>query len=1775
MSDNAKMIKVEEEIEGERVESNDYIFERIGEPVPIQRDESCFDPQGSPSRPLAVSEKHGLVFVALSSGFCVARTKDVTASAAEIKERGSSSSIQELSVVDVPLPNLNILELSTDSSTLAATADANIHFFSVDSLLDMGLKPSFSCSLNESSSIKDMQWTRKPENFYVVLSNLGKLYHGTVGGPMKDVMDNVDAVGWSLKGKLIAVARRDILSILSSNFKERSSMLISFKSWTDDSNVNCSIKVDSIRWVRHDSIILGCFQLTADGNEESYLVQVIKIKDGKFADGSCKPVLIPFYDLFSGLTDDILPSASGPYLLLSYLEQCELAITANRKNVDQHIVYLSWSLGNEKNEVVVVDIFRDSLLPRIELQENGDDNLILGLCVDKISRSEKISVRLGEEQRELSPYCILMCLTLEGKLIMFHVASVSGITVSPAIVSALSDEEEEEEDSTALVLVESKSSKPSSWLGKEQLEKVSMDAPLGIEKRKELDRNVGLDFRIKDDIKSLDVNETLTFEFVTNQTINKESTNSNKKVEPLTNSQSFEADGQQEVIVPKRYLDKNGNQLQFPGLENRNMGPASTNASLQGVPAHAFRGLIKTETQKIAGFGTSVKSTLKDTHKSFETAAGSPGKMESTGLEGVSSQSWSSGNIISSKDTDVKSLLMPSNIIEGSRSGNASQIVAPIDAYGKPSGKPLQFKDISGSSTSVNFSDRLTENGGQRPSAAAGNIVSLPSISSSLMSSQESFSVGKSPTYNIYPSKESYSDLPLSRRLNSEPNLSKQFGNIKEMTKELDMLLQSIEEPGGFKDACTVNQKRSVEELERGIGTLSDRCRKWKSIMDERLQEIEHLLDITVQVLARKIYMEGIVKQASDSRYWDFWNCQKLSSELELKRRHILKMNQDLTDQLIQLERHFNGLELNKFGENAGAHAGRRALQGRFGPSRHIQSLHSLYSTMTSQLAAADHLSECLSKQMAALKIESPSVKKQNVKKELFETIGIPYDASFSSPSPGATKVGGTPNEKLSFSLGSAASKDQPRRNVNAIKNYEPETARRRRDSLDRSWEDYEPTKATVKRLLLQESGKESTSRSSVPVDKQHFSPHLLDGSAITRPRDHISPATFLHPSENKGIQGTHMKQPFQSSATPFGWANELPGPLQPTGLTSPIMQEHKMSSASQLLPAGRQSFAREPNMTAEKFGNGIPYIEKSELDSVKEKSVVQSDTSQKPSVYLVPTQTPSLLKKPNDMLNSFAKGTFPKQENVKDRPLTATVPSIEAGKKLNFSLSSSLAVPVAISQPGKVDQRDAATSKSQPGKILPSPTFSMSVSTPSSPVFSSSSAPLSPLSISPSVVMPSNRSLDSSNTNADVSKPVSTSSLSSFPPPIVSPPSFFSFDVSKPLMSSSAPSPVTNSTSESTKTEIQHSLKTDTNANAILPPQECGPSTVETNLKIKSSVSSPLTIETSTGLASGSQASSNSTAGPTNNVRMNAEQEQPSAGHSPFPTLPTSGSVTGGRTDGLDVQNAQEDDMDEEAPDTSSTTELSLGSLGGFGLGSAPNPTAPKPNPFGGSFGNAGTNVTSPFSMTAPSGELFRPASFNIQSIQPSQSSQPANSGGFAGGFGTGTTAQAPSPSKFGQPVQVGPGQQALGSVLGTFGQSRQLGTSLPGTSFGSPGGFGGGIAGTNPTGGFSSAATGGFAGAASAGGGFASLASGGGGFASAGSGGGGFASAGSGGGGFVGAASAGSGFTGASSSGGLPAAGGGFAAFGGQQGSGGFSGFGSAGGTGKPPELFTQMRK
>jgi nuclear pore complex protein Nup214 len=309
-------------------------------------------------------------------------------------------------------------------------------------------------------------------------------------------------------------------------------------------------------------------------------------------------------------------------------------------------------------------------------------------------------------------------------------------------------------------------------------------------------------------------------------------------------------------------------------------------------------------------------------------------------------------------------------------------------------------------------------------------------------------------------------------------------------------------------------------------------------------------------------------------------------------------------------------------------------------------------------------------------------------------------------------------------------------------------------------------------------------------------------------------------------------------------------------------------------------------------------------------------------------------------------------------------------------------------------------------------------------------------------------------------------------------------------------------------------------------------------------------------------------------------------------PTTSESVVTSTGKEVGPSNLSTDEDDMEEEGP--SASADLNLGALGGFGLGSQPSSSPQKPNPFGSSFGtseNKGSGT--PFTLTASPGQIFRPASLSIPTAQPAQSSQSTSSTAFSSTFSSGLTgfgqpsqigsgqqsgfgkpaqisagqqaafgqpaqilsgfgqpAQIGSgqPSGFGQPAQIGiaqqPGfgqpaqfgsQQALGSVLGSFGQSRQLGSA-------GAGGFGG-FASASTSGGFASSSNTGFAGNA-AGGGFSAAATSGGGFASAATGGGfaalasksgGFAAAASSGGGFAAAASPAGGFGGAAQGAGI----------------------------------------
>lgn len=65
---NCLQIQLEEEKEGDCIDTTDYFFDKIGEAVPLKAENFKFDLQNPPSQPLAVSQRLELLFVAHSDG---------------------------------------------------------------------------------------------------------------------------------------------------------------------------------------------------------------------------------------------------------------------------------------------------------------------------------------------------------------------------------------------------------------------------------------------------------------------------------------------------------------------------------------------------------------------------------------------------------------------------------------------------------------------------------------------------------------------------------------------------------------------------------------------------------------------------------------------------------------------------------------------------------------------------------------------------------------------------------------------------------------------------------------------------------------------------------------------------------------------------------------------------------------------------------------------------------------------------------------------------------------------------------------------------------------------------------------------------------------------------------------------------------------------------------------------------------------------------------------------------------------------------------------------------------------------------------------------------------------------------------------------------------------------------------------------------------------------------------------------------------------------------
>ncbi|KAK1365650.1 nuclear pore complex protein NUP214 [Heracleum sosnowskyi] len=1652
-----------DQVDGNQLVSKNYQFCRIGEPISIDSDvgSGIYDLEKPPSQPLALSERFGLLFIAHSTGFCVAKTRDVID--ASNKSQGRAS-VQELSVVDVPIGKVSILALSADSSTLVVSVDdsAHLHFFSVTDLLKKERKSSFSCLVEDSSGIKDIRWTKNMDQEYLVLLENGKLYHGRGQDYLKNVADDVDAVEWSMRGDVFAVARNKVISILSSSFAEKLSMSLSMKSTVGDPDVNSSMKVDSIRWVRPDCIILGCFKLSDDGTEEGYLIQVIASQEGEITNPSSTPVILLFDDAFLGFMVDAVPFASSPHMFLSYLDRCQLAFITNRKTVDQHIVLFDWSTDDNK-EAAMIEFLNDAWAPRIDCQGNGEDNIVIGLSIDNVSQDKQAKINFGEEN-EVLPCCVLVCLTVDGKLTFFHFASAIGDLTQQEANCTSSDQDE---DVPVPVPTEIQLS--------EVLPKVD-EQKRGAEGTKE---TATVHKSVHANIPQIISHDDYT--------------GGKEKVKQVLDSQAINTQARMTPVV----------NLNFNGK-----------GQLSNLP----------EQQENLKTGMSDRAVRSNVPKGFGVHGALPAQTGAGAVQDASLKSISSGPFISSSPAEGRSLMSPSSKFQMNQS-NTSSTTLPRPQTNLPS------KDFV---SSFNLTPHMNKLQGSVESSPQSRSPQVPSKEKSAL---ESSSNSAATTAS--------SRLPSLKGLGSGPYSSKQFLSVDEMTKELDVLLEHTEGLGGFGDASMSEQTNSVIALEEGIWTLSERCGNWKGIMDKRLAKIQLILEKTVQALARKIYMEGIVKQATDSRYWDLWDHQKLSSELDLKRRHLLELNQELTNQLIDLEKHFNSLELNKFSESAGSQMNSRTMQSKHGSSRYVNSLHSLQNTMSAQLAAADQLSKCLSKQMAVLSIESPSIKKQNVKRDLFETIGIPYnDASFISP--GERKAPNTSSKQDRLSLSSSvAAKEQSWRKDSTTQSSEPETARRRRDSLDRNWSSFNPPKTTVKRMLLQDNHQSpKTGRSSFVIDQQLFNRESERSAIVAAEPSSSSSAIISNSFKGKVTQNATTSRSPEIASTLF--KTELHNASQPRSNFFPLLSQSTENSAS-----------------------GLNKLAVNDSKSTKQSEIDLQQTpasSTKFSEKILPS-----LKKTNTVPNSSDKQlglSGLTSGNLKHEPVVTESLFPDKSNKIQSSAVLAFGSAPSFSYPG--------TMKSNPSQFAAaSSSLSSYSSSGSHSVIDLSPPPPRPASPAVPSTAVSSGSL-TINSNASVLKAPLHGSVAS---------ASISQTSENVVNSSVVPSLNFSYTTSSTEV-VKPSIETDKKSEMLNSTSNSGLQIGRSDLKLEPPVTSKPTSEISTSSQSGSLFSFSVSPAAT---KPNPEQPSPAA-------VLSSASLSGLATaNDQKIDNSagiytQEDEMEEEAPEESRSTEHTLGSLGGFGIGTIPTPTAGKSNPFGGSFTRTSSPSNPPFSMTVPGGELFKPASFSFPSPQPSQPSQPSNFASFAGGLSGGTTVQVPT-GGFGHSAQTGAGQQALGSVLGSFGQSRQLGAGLPGTGIASAGGFGGfsgnqsagGFVGNQPTGGFSSAAAGGgFASLASAGGGFSGIASAGSGFSGVSSSGSGFsavASSGSGfsGGGFGGFSAvppSGGGFGGAAS-GTFPSTGGGFGGFS-NQGSGGFSSFGGSGGSVRPPpNLLTQMRK
>ncbi|KAJ7546240.1 hypothetical protein O6H91_08G031600 [Diphasiastrum complanatum] len=904
-----------------------------------------------------------------------------------------------------------------------------------------------------------------------------------------------------------------------------------------------------------------------------------------------------------------------------------------------------------------------------------------------------------------------------------------------------------------------------------------------------------------------------------------------------------------------------------------------------------------------------------------------------------------------------------------------------------------------------------------------------------------------------------------------------ELDTVNKMANEINALISSIEGKDLSKKGshAPTFKKEAFDKLEHGISSLSDSCKLMKNELEQQKQLLEELHDESMQVDAWRTYVQSLLEQAADHRHQELWKCQKLHPEMDAIRKRVRNSDQVVKQQIADLESHLHNLELNE-----------KQIYGRSRSSKlnqksgHFQSLQYLYNTVNTQLAAAEQLAGCLAQQMEELNISSPQPKKcSQTRLMVLDIVNESAIASSNSSFQAYQSEGGVSNQGKTLTSYSG----QTPRNMHSTppKSWQldsglaiQDSVRRRRDSMDSSWVHVGAVKTTVER-----------SARVRPAEK--VANHVASGS-----QDQLR-LRLLNTSDS-------------SEKNQLSPTARIPQAVLPAGsysLSTPTFSDVSRSVADGIFETASGTETVKVASGSTNFAMGMSQVSVSTNMSTKPFSIIGSSTALPAPVQNVRVSTPPTLSmKVNPFKPLAPHSEVPKlgsSYETRDQPVGNIVPKPVSQPKRPDFLSTSKSGPSALSSAG-FNQFSFGTTAAFP--------IDSSIKTqPSSSSMDSSrmsSAPVPPGSTLAQVLKKDTLKFQVKGLSPTVQLATDTSLVSTVSSPAVQ------------AQNATAVAPLSSSLGfeESAKVSMGskrpdvHEKPTD-NVVMAAAPEPVASAAMKTVSDLVPT-SSP-----SFGFGQFSMSSLNGSFAPTSSsllqstVTLSSTQPMVSTGASLSSSLmassfmqtqeslpsaqkqfPFSGASFPSSTPAVGSSSAEihEEDMEE----ATNTGFSDFGGFGGLGLGANTQANSQKVNAFGGpSFSTqSGTN----FSLTAPTGQLFRPAAF---ALPAAPGSSPQLGSGFNTGFSQGLFSQNPAPggfgsptqpsaSGFGQPSQLGPGQQALGSALGAFGQTRQMGMgqmSSIGGGFGSI--SGGGFAAVASGGGFSNAATGGaFAGVSSAGG-------------------------------------------------------------------------------------------